>query len=146
VAQHRAFGTARRSGRVDDGGEVIGTARNDCFARSRGQRFRPEGARLVGSENIDPQAGDIATAGPHEHTRLCIRQEVSDFGVRVGRVERDEHGACPQAAEVEGDRSGRLLDLRDDAIPRRDSPRSEHARHARRHLLETAVREDAASR
>ena len=79
-----------------------------------------------------------------EQGRLGIAQEVADLADRVGGVERQVDGTGPQAAQVEHQRLGALLDLRRDAVAGLDAQVQEDLGHPARQVLQVGVAEHAA--
>jgi hypothetical protein len=129
VRQHRALGAPRCPGRVEDGGEVLGAARDVREGVARTGRGLRHSATPVGAEGH--RVGDAGLRGDrderrhaarvaHEHPRLGVAEEVRDLGRRVGGVEGQEHRPGAHAAEVEEDDLDALLDLDGDAVPRPD--------------------------
>jgi hypothetical protein len=73
--------------------------------------------------------------------RICVAEEIVDFGGRIRRIQRHEHGAQTQAGQVQRDRFRRLLDLRHDSIGRVYPPLHERGGDAIDEPRHVAVRQ-----
>ena len=154
VAEHGALGAAGGARGVEDGREVVLAARHVDVAGRGG--LRPWPSRLPSP--CSPRVSDVRHAelrgqlrhrllelGPaDEQGRLGVAQEVADLARGVGGVERQVDGAGAQAAEIEHQRLGALLDLGRDAVAGLDAQIQEHLGHAAGQVEQVGVAERAA--
>ena len=87
------------------------SARVPWPARVEGVHHRHAGLPRHGREGL--ALGRIAD----EQRRLGIAEEVGDLGRRVGGVQRQEHRAGPDRAEIQEQDLRALLDLHRDPVP-----------------------------
>jgi hypothetical protein len=139
MAQHRALGAPRGARGIEDRGEVVAASRDRREAL--GRRARRVGKRalpaLVQREHVGDAQPLRERLEPrqrarlrHHRARLGVLEEVGDLAFLVCAVERQVHEAGAQAAQVQQQRLGRLLDLDRDAIARREAAAREKRRIA----------------
>ena len=116
VAQHRALGAPGGARRVQNGGQIVRSARHRRKAATPdhrvGQRAQPLGVQRDHPGRTG-DLGDFVGAGgiADHHARRGIAEEIGHLGRGIGGVERQEHAAGHHRAEIELDRLDALVDL-----------------------------------
>jgi hypothetical protein len=136
MRQHRTLGAASGAGRIEDGGEIVVGARNDCELRARLGRGLGERSLAIRSERHDLGADfgcnrrDALRLGrvTHHYRGLGIGHEVFELVQRVGGVERQIYRAGVHGRQIKHETRDRFLGLCGDAVARLDSVQHEQIR------------------
>ena len=137
VGQHRALRAPGGAGGVEQGGEIVGVARDGLEGVGLAARRLGQASPAIGveREHACPGRGRdrlealVARRVADEDGGLGVAEEVLDLGRRVAGVERQEDPARPHRGEVEHDRLDRLLDLGRDPVAGPQPQDREGVRH-----------------
>jgi hypothetical protein len=80
----------------------------------------------------------------HRNARRRVAEKIFELGECISGVERNEGRAELQAREIQGERLGRLFDLRDDPIAGRDLQRRQRPSQAARERRHVGIAQAAA--
>ena len=141
MGQHRPLRAPGGARGVENGGEIVGRARNRRRSRARPPRFARRTCRRASRPRLSTafrpslaasSRSAASEAGAADRQRRAgVGEEIFEFGERIGGVERQQRRAGLQAGERQHDHVGRLVDLHGDAVARLDAEIGERARRAR---------------
>ena len=131
VGQHRALRAPGGARGVEDGGEIVGAARDRRRFVRRGGDLVRRSRRRASSRGCRPpraRAWRRARASDVERLRAADRQrrrgvgeKIFELGERIGGVERQQRRPRLEAGERQRDAIRRFVDLRRDAVARLDA-------------------------
>ena len=137
VGQHRALRAPGGPRGVEDGGEIVGAARDRRqVARRRGDLFG-EAAVAPRPQAVDRLEAELGGERARRRQRLRaaerqrrrrVVEEIFELGERIGGVERQQRRPRLEAGERQHDAIGRFVDLRRDPVARLDAAVDERPR------------------